>query len=160
MRANISFVAVVMAALLVQTANAVASDAVSAFVDKNNHILGLGAVTEKGGKVALMMIENSKGDKDALLVHFPDRAAWGRFVSSWNKARATPAPNRGWVDIDEVKDPYGVDLSVVKYASGAVGFELDDDRGDNIKQRGFKLDPSLFAAFNSKILEISKTIER
>lgn len=158
MRVNAWGRAAILAAVFVQTANAMASDdTVSTFTDKEQHVLGIGAVLhwKNMDDAVMVFIGNRKDDKGGMILHVHDQAEWKKFVSYWEQAKATPAPDHGWVDGGTMKDANGIELTFTKYASGAIGFGLGDD---DFNTRDFKLDHSLFGAFDSKIQGISATL--
>ena len=144
------------------TAQAMADSGMGGFAtfsDKDNQLLALGpGATGKGHKDAALLIENATDDKSPQMALFPDSAAWAKFAEIWNTAQETPTPIKGSQGRSIASfTVYGGGslFTVFKYDDGTIVFAMVPNSFD---QRVFILDPSLFAAFNRKVIQISKTI--
>ena len=157
----------IMAMLLVP-AGAIAKDDVGKFGDKNNGIFVLGIVPDgQGGKVAGILIEFNKDDKDPMSLIFLERSEWERFAMLWEKSRIALTPKKDESSLSVAANSLlefgdGITLEIIKESDGTIEFSMiqDNAKGNVENERIFLLDPSLFAAFNSRVLKVGKFFKR
>lgn len=160
MRVRALIVLMVMAALVGETSGALAQKVTAKIADKHNDIIGFvtGETKKANGKDKDAAILISEGeDDDALLVSFPDAAAWGKFADLWIKAVAAEPPAKGGngLTIGNYQDSAGMFLTLTKYNNGEVTVALVARDFDT---RVFHVEPQAFEMFGSKILEVSKIL--
>ena len=149
--------ALLVPSVVAQAVNLGDPGAESAFSGKEGGYLVMGPGPDNTEKTQVMIgLMSDTDDKNPQIAFFNDAATWAGFAAIWKKAMTTPPPAKGadGILLGVVKGA-GDFFTVYKYDNGNIDFGMGPGT-DN--QHVFALDPSLFAAFDTKVDEISKAL--